>query len=106
MLPLHFKERTGPQWAGQLEGQGGLWGTWYLCPVGDGREDGRLRMGDGNKMAVFAWPLKWGCLVTLTPPYRTGNPPKHVHSGKTEEAITHVVPHFTIWLCYKFSAFV
>lgn len=49
MLPLHFKERTGPQWAGWLEGQGGLWGTWYLCPVGDGREDGRLRMGGGEQ---------------------------------------------------------
>lgn len=47
MLPVHFRD----DWTSvdrTALGQGGLWGARGLCPVGDGREDGWLRMVGGG----------------------------------------------------------
>lgn len=48
MLPLHFGERPGPPWAGQLLGPGRLRGARLLRPVGHGGEGGQLRKAGGE----------------------------------------------------------
>lgn len=48
VLPLHFGERPGPPWAGQLLGPGRLRGARLLRPVGHGGEGGQLRKVGGE----------------------------------------------------------